>query len=284
MGVPKSSLYVIDTAAATPAPVLISNDVEAFEADTAGDKMYFIDTAQALFFTAVPPTGAATKADTGPVTDAVIKSDGSLLSWATAAGSFKVASTSAVGTPVATVNNIKYIAKVSPDEASALGSGSRDPSTGNMDISLITGTPPAATSLVTGQSGVLYGPGFTSDSRYAIYYDNPADGLAAMHVAPVAGGTPAMIADKVWNHNDGTGTKVVYTTNCQGCTPTAGGTAIDYFSVDVATPGATPTLIVKGAVVPNNDIAVSSDKTKVVFDYQPPKVGPKNGPYVANIQ
>jgi hypothetical protein len=264
MGNNVGKLVYVDPAAGTPAAVSISTDASDFSFDKAGDKLWYVDSTKKLFYTAVPPSGAATQVDTD-IISAYITQDGSALLWTTTANALKRAATSALGTPTTIVAaGARNLRGISEDETMGFISDdepNKDTSQSNLAyLSLTSANTPSK--VVTDSSGVLYGPSFTSDSKIALWYDKNATSVANFHQTPIASGTATKIADAVWNHQTVTATKILFMDHYINASPT-GKANLSRFDLTTST----TTLIVNGAQA-RNSIDLSSDKSKVIYDYQ----------------
>ena len=282
MGTTIAHFTYIDPTATTPAGVAVAADATIFGGDTAGDKALYVDSAKNLYYTVVPPAGAATLVDTN-VTSAFMKADGSAMVWTTTGGSLKHATMAAIGTPtVFSATGAEEILAISADESTAVVTDAAPDATTGLSklatISLTAASAPVA--LTTAPTGVLYGPAFTADSKTVLWYDGSANNVATFHQTPLATGISATIADKVWNHNLASGTKIVMMDAYKaGSSATVTGTA-DLSLYDLAS--GTKTLIANG-VQATNTIEVSKDKSKVAYDYQTKTAG-QSGVYAASAQ
>ncbi len=283
MGTTVAHLVYVDPAAATPMAVSLSTDAANFGIDKAGDKAWYLDSTKKLFYTAVPPAGAATQVDTD-VSTAYMNQDGSALVWSTSGGALKRAATSAVGTATTlTATGSKLLRAVSADETQGFITDvdpNKDNSQSNLAYtSLVTaGTP---TKLVTDSSGVLYGPAFTPDSKIALWYDKNATSVATLHQTTLSSGMSAKIADTVWNHETVTNTKILYMDNYKAGVPATATGKADLSAYDLAT--GTVKVIVNAAQA-RNSIDLSQDKSKVIYDYQNKAMKSMSGVYVAPAQ
>ena len=274
-----ATLAHVDATAATPTATTIDAAVSGFSTDLAGDKLWYLDATNNLFYAALG--SAATQVDTN-VSRVYLSVDGAKLVWTTKAGALKSAATSAVATVTTlSATGAVEIGGVSPNEAYAMVSDvAADTTTGHSNCALASLTTAGAPAvLVMDNTSVFYGPSFTEDSSMALFYDADANSVATLHKRALPTGTASVVATGVWNHNTAAGTKIVYMDNYVAGSKTTNGKA-DLSSYDLTSGSAT--LIVKGAQA-GNTIATSKDRTKVIYDFQQGTTA-QHGVYAASIQ
>jgi hypothetical protein len=263
-----ANLVMVDTTAASPAPVTLSTNATSFGTDTAADNGWFLDGNKQLWFTGLTGTPApAMVSGATAINSAYVARAGTSLSWANTALNTAPVTGTAVGTPV-TKSGIQDILVASPDDSAMLVSDTVVNATTNQsDILLLSGA--TQTSLVSAGNGVLYGPAFSADSTTVFFYDNPQTvGTADLHTVAVAGGSPSTIQAAAWSHVVGFGSKMAFNDNyVAGVSTTSNGKA-DIWVYD--TSSKTRTQVASAAVAtPSGGLYSTSDKKTLVFDYQP---------------
>lgn len=280
MGTTAAQLLYIDPAATTPAPVSVSTDAANFSFDKNGSKLWYLDSTKKLFYSALPPAGAATQVDTD-VASVYMTQDGAALLWTTNANVLKRALTSAVGSPTSLVAaGAKFLRGFSEDDAMGFISSdepNKDTSASNLAYLSIT-APSSATKVVTDSSGVLYGPAFTSDSKIALWYDKNDASVANLHQTNIASGASTPIANAVWNHETVTATKILFMDNYKSASPNG---KADLSRYDLA---AAKAVVIANGAVARNSIDLSQDKSKVIYDFQVKNMPAVSGVYTAPAQ
>ncbi len=260
------------TAAWAPT-TLLSNAINFWASDTAGDKVLVSDATSIQIFPI--NVGVGTPVDATKSVNhgfGYLKKDGNNAIYTTSSGDFWV---SPVLTPVPVqlqASGVKFVRSISQDDNYIIYSTTLDSMQFGGDLYLSKTTASAApTTLITGLLGALFGvtsaDDFTADSKYALWIENldSTHGIGDLYAQAVTAGTPTKITSAEWTNASATASKIVFNDNCQGCSGTAGtaGGTADLKSVDVSTTN-TPTVLQATADV---TFVLNNAKDHVIYGY-----------------
>lgn len=265
-------------AAWAPTPV-ISDGLNFWSSDTAGDKLLVGTTTNLQVFPL--PTGTGATVDSKSVQNGLgyVKKNGNAAIYSTSAGDLWESPLPPTTPLELQTTGVKLVRAISPDDNYVIYSSNLDSMMFGGDLYLSSTTTAAtAVTLDSMTTGALFGQtsadDFTSDSKYVLWIENlnTMQGIGDLYAATVAGGTPAKIAGGEWQNASATGSIIVYNNNCGGCSGTGGtGKATaDLYWVDVSTTTA-PALLQAAADVPlqagSNSIYMNPAKDHVIYTY-----------------